>query len=60
MFSCEFCEISKNTFFYRTSPVAASDYLMMAKENKYFLSGVSYFGVFERFHFFERFDKPKL
>ena len=22
--SCEFCEISKNTFFYRTSPVAAS------------------------------------
>ena len=23
-FSCEFCEISKNTFFYRTSPVAAS------------------------------------
>ena len=25
MFSCEFCEISKNTFFYRTPPVAASD-----------------------------------
>ena len=24
MFSCEFCEISKNTFFYRTPPVAAS------------------------------------
>ena len=24
VFSCEFCEISKNTFFYRTSPVAAS------------------------------------
>ena len=23
-FSCEFCEISKNTFFYRTPPVAAS------------------------------------
>ena len=23
-FSCEFCEISKNTFFDRTSPVAAS------------------------------------
>ena len=22
--SCEFCEISKNTFFYRTPPVAAS------------------------------------
>ena len=25
VFSCEFCEISKNIFFYRTPPVAASD-----------------------------------
>ena len=25
LFSCEFCEISKNTFFYRTPAVAASD-----------------------------------
>ena len=25
MFSCEFCEISKNTFFYRTPLVAASE-----------------------------------
>ena len=24
VFSCEFCEISKNTFSYRTTPVAAS------------------------------------
>ena len=24
VFSCEFCEISKNTFYYRTPPVAAS------------------------------------
>ena len=24
VFSCEFCEIFKNTFFYRTPPVAAS------------------------------------
>ena len=24
VFSCEFCEISKNNFFYRTPPVAAS------------------------------------
>ena len=24
VFSCEFCEISQNTFFYRTPPVAAS------------------------------------
>ena len=26
VFSCEFCEISKNTFSYRTPPVAASDF----------------------------------
>ena len=25
VFSCKFCEISKNTFFYRTPPVAASE-----------------------------------
>ena len=25
MFSCEFCEMSKNTFSYRTPPVAASE-----------------------------------
>ena len=25
MFSCEFCEISKNIFSYRTTPVAASE-----------------------------------
>ena len=25
VFSCEFCEISKNTFSYKTPPVAASD-----------------------------------
>ena len=25
MFSCEFCEIFKNTYFYRTPLVAASD-----------------------------------
>ena len=24
MFPCEFCEISKNTFFYKTPPVTAS------------------------------------
>ena len=26
VFSCEFCEVSKNTFCYRTAPVAASDF----------------------------------
>ena len=25
MFSCEFCEVSKNTFYYRTPLVAASE-----------------------------------
>ena len=25
MFSCEFCEISKNIYFYRTTPVVASN-----------------------------------
>ena len=29
VFSCEFCEISKNTFFYRTSLVAASVHLII-------------------------------
>ena len=28
MFSCEFCEISKNTFSYRTPPVATSKNLL--------------------------------
>ena len=27
VYSCEFCEISKNTFCYRTSPVAASEHI---------------------------------
>ena len=31
MFSCEFCEIYKNTFFYRTAQVAASDFNMEDK-----------------------------
>ena len=28
VFSCEFCEISKNTFSHRTPPVAASDFFL--------------------------------
>ena len=31
LFSCEFCEIFENTFFYRTSPVAASVTLLLAR-----------------------------
>ena len=43
LFRCEFCEISKNTFSYRTPPVAASAiYLMLAiaiwKSKKYYLN----------------------
>ena len=30
VFSYEFCEISKNTFFYRTPPVAASVYIFVS------------------------------
>ena len=32
MFSCEFCEISKNTFSYITPPVAASGKLTKLKQ----------------------------
>ena len=35
MFSCEFWEISKNTFFYRTSPVAASEMNNSFKESSF-------------------------
>ena len=31
MFSCEFCEISKNTFSYRIAPVFASPKEMLVK-----------------------------
>ena len=36
VFSCEFCEISQNTFSYRTPPVAASDFCII---------GIQYHGV---------------
>ena len=29
VFSCEFCEISKNTFFHKTPLVAASEYVIL-------------------------------
>ena len=36
VFSCEFCEISKNSFPYRKPPVAASEHLLIEhfRENK--------------------------
>ena len=35
VFSCEFCEISKNTFFHRTPLVAASVYYLRKKLSKF-------------------------
>ena len=37
VFSCEYCEISKNTFSYRAPPVAASEY---SKERDYSVKSV--------------------
>ena len=34
MFSCEFCEISKNTFLYRTSVVSAAVYIQFRVSEK--------------------------
>ena len=43
VFSCEFCEIFKNTFFYRTPPVAASVSLRkMNPLSAQFISGKMY------------------
>ena len=44
MFSCKFCEIFKNTFFYRTPVVAASesereDLVKMKKNDKWGYNG---------------------
>ena len=36
MFSCEFCEISKNTFSCRTPPVAASVLVQLASMNVFY------------------------
>ena len=33
MFSCEYCEILTNSFFYRTPPVASVDLLFLIKNN---------------------------
>ena len=45
VFSCEFYEISKNTFFYRTLPVAASEYSPVKVNNlpKKFTSRMFFF-----------------
>ena len=43
MFSCEFCEICKYPFFYRTSPVAASELKNPSEED--ITSMFSLFGI---------------
>ena len=42
VFSCEFCEIFKNNFFYRTLPVAASDSYRIMQSWWYVLWNVSF------------------
>ena len=42
MFSCEFCEISKNTFSYRTPPVVASVLYTAKKTNQSISPIISY------------------
>ena len=46
VFSCEFCEIFKNTFFYRTPPVANFEYeqylIMLPKSSKNTCAGTQF------------------
>ena len=37
VFSCEFCEIYKNTFFYRRPPVAASECMKFVQNSTIYL-----------------------
>ena len=46
MFSCEFCEVSKNTFFYRTPLAAASNYLKSQPTAKVLGKVLNYVAVF--------------
>ena len=51
MFSCELCEISKNIFFYRTPPMAASDILCLSDnfiKTDWFSQFSSFFMVFKK------------
>ena len=41
VFSCEFCQMSKNTFFYRTHPVAASVLLWIVPDSSFLSSSSS-------------------
>ena len=57
--SCEFCEISKNTFSYRTPPMAASEWTYRAqangrnrKKNHWVQDRTASFTLFKRNNFF--------
>ena len=54
VFSCEFCEISKNTFFHKTPPVAASEKLKADSHPEVFCKKVVLrnFAKFTGKHFF--------
>ena len=50
VFSCEFCEISKNTFSYRTPPVAASEVTIKQSDLKHTPSKKLWFSSLQVFH----------
>ena len=51
VFSCEFCEISKNTFFYRTPLVTASDWMGKNREHCREMGSLSCSKIFINFKF---------
>ena len=60
VFSCEFCEISKNTFFHRTHMVAASEvhktmFMIKARKHKF----TDYLFPFNWFRSFTNFEDSK-
>ena len=56
VFSCEFCEISKNTFFHRTPPVVASvhSFDALTQDEEYFQrnSEIVFYASFVLVHYF--------
>ena len=49
VFSCEFCEISKNTFFYRIPLVAASGPAIFTFVNQFLISYVVFFFLCDKY-----------
>ena len=52
VFSCKFCEISKNTFFYRTPPVAGSERRFFEVDYQKSSKKSIFMFAFELSHFF--------